>query len=275
MFGLESAFKIDKLKEKKQIQLDEMGGEAMETPSFEDMVEFAKLFTKLRELVIFLLSASDLGVKNWEEFQEILLSDLSDEEIEEFETLVYKFMRYIGIPDEAIENLIGDDEELSQAEFESLVEMLSERIGDGDIDEFIAYAIINPDLPESDEIDFDSLQMDWAFYPSLEECRKGTGLREVPYNSKTQRCVKGFSKGIRGYWRVPKGDFPNGDYKRKDGGTRRPNAIPNEKFKTKKHTPQADRKRMKDMEKRAKLGLPVFKGYLKTKKKKTSAKEVI
>jgi len=262
MFGINSGFEIEKLKEKKQIQLDGINGEEMETMSFEDMVEFVKLFTKLRELVVFLLSASDLGVKNWDEFQEILLSDLSEEEILEFEELVYKFMRYIGIPDEAIENLIGDDKELSQAEFESLVEMLSERVGDGDIDEFVAYAIVNPELPETDEVDYDSLQMDWAFYPSLEECKKGTGLREVPYNKATQKCVKGFSRGVKGYWRVPKGDFPNGDYKRKNGGVRRPKAIPNEKFRTKKHTPQADRKRAKDMEKRAKAGLPVFRGYL-------------
>ena len=241
--------------------------------TFEDKVEEYKTFSTLQTIITMILKSEELGINNFSDLYQVLVEDLDEEENEKLIHLLYKFLEYVKVPSGIIEDLFNDDEEISQAEFENLAELIIDRIGEHSIDEFIAYALNNPDLVDID-VETDDLQYDWAFYHTEAECEKGTGNRKVPKSAK-QQCVLGVKNKEIGFWRYPEGNFPNGDYQLKNGGKRNPtnlNAGAKAKFNAKRHIKKADTVRKADNKVRAKLKLKTFSGYL-GKAKKTSAKK--
>jgi hypothetical protein len=260
-------FNINTKALKEKVEVDSIEEEV--TPTFSDKVSDFKLFLRLRTLVDMILNANEMGIKEFGELYESAIAGLSEDEEEELGFIITQFLRYLKVPDSTIEDLIGDDKEISEEEFENLVELLIDRIGEGDVDEFIAYAMYNPDLP--DDLETDDIQFDWAFYTNINDCKKGDPLGGKP-KSDNQKCVKGFNNGKKGFWRYPKGDFPNGGYKLKNGGVRTKKEIP--QFKGKRHKSTAEKERQVDMKKRKKLGMNVFAGYAAKRKAKKSSQYV-
>ena len=261
MFGLN----IEALNKKSEF--DEVDTKEL---TFSDRVEEFKTFVELKTLVELILNASEMGIKDFGELYDNVTDGLSDDEVERLNFVMEQFLRYLKIPNSTIEDLIGDDEEISQAEFQNLAELLVDRIGEGDIDEFIAYALYNDKLPT--DLETDDIQFDWAFYQDIEECKKGDPDGGTP-KSENQVCKQGFKSGMQGYWRYPKENFPNGDYPLKKGGVRTHTKIKNFKDKN-QHTSSADKERVKDNKKRLNLGLNVFAGY-KPKRAKLAKKSQV
>jgi len=243
---------------------------------FSEVVADYKLYHTLVSVIEMMMNAKELEVNTLSSLFDLVTDGMSEEEESEFEFVLIRFLQYIKVPQNIIDDLVNGGDEVEQDEFENLIELLEARIGDGDIYTFVAYALNNAELDSIDfDTDFDSVEMDWAFYGTIEACKKGDGLREVP-KSKNQKCKKGFSKGRKGFWRYPEGDFPNGQYKRKEEGSReKGKTIANFKGKD-RHASKSDKNRSTDMKKRNKAGMNVFSGYLKTKKadkKVSKAKE--
>jgi hypothetical protein len=171
--------------------------------TFEDIVENYKLFMKLTTLIETIANAKELKLKNLQNVVEVLTEDMDEEEYEEFVELVLKLLFYLKVSQSAIDDLLDEDDEISSMELENLIELIIERMGDNDLYEFVAYAIHNPDLP--DDIDTDSIQMDWAFYNNEKKCLDKA--KELANESNFEhKCFKGYSDGKLGFWLYPK-DF--------------------------------------------------------------------
>jgi len=174
--------------------------------TFDDIVENYKLFMKLTTLIETIANAKELKLVNLKNVVEVLTEDMDEKEYEEFVDLVLKLLFYLKVSQSAIDDLLDDDDEISSMELENLIELIIERMGDNDLYEFVAYAIHNPELP--DDVETDSIQMDWVFYSNEGECQKHKN------NVKNGKCFKGYhgkgSNFVKGYWLYPK-DFGKGD----------------------------------------------------------------
>lgn len=240
----------------------------------ESPMEVFKDFNNLITIVNFIINSKDLEIKTIDDLVDELTLDLNEEEADKMEFMLEKLLTYIKVPSSSITDLINEDKEIGSDEYGILVDLLAERIGDNDVVEFIVYALHNEALPDDEDADADSIyaDMDWAFFPSEGACKLGDGMREVPMNKAVQTCTKGFSHGRKGFWRYPKGKFPQGSYKLKGGGSRKTGTtIPN-LVGSKPHSPKATKFRAKSMEKRSKAGMSVFGGFLKSRKTKQGKK---
>jgi hypothetical protein len=179
------------------VNLDSAGAEVEPQVSNIDtnLVGSYRLFYLLMAIVEQIL-ASD--VNNIDELLDSLTDNLDEEQAEELYDLLGKFLTYLKVPSDMIESLTDEDEELSNAEYKLLKQLLEDTIGDNDIFEFITYALHNPDLDIVD-VELDDVQMDWAFYPKGADCNaqkaKTTGFEK--------RCFKGFKAGTAGFWLYP------------------------------------------------------------------------
>jgi len=181
--------------------------------TFDDIVENYKLFMKLTTLIETIANAKELKLVNLKNVVEVLTEDMDEKEYEEFVDLVLKLLFYLKVSQSAIDDLLDDDDEISSMELENLIELIIERMGDNDLYEFVAYAIHNPELP--DDIETDSVQMDWAFYSSKSKCETHNNELENQGAKFKYECFKGKhynnNKVINGYWSYPK------DFKGKKG----------------------------------------------------------
>jgi len=206
MFGIDT-------KKLKQLSQSNTQIDAVETENeitFEDLVANYKLFMKLVTLIETITNAQELGLKNLKNVVEVLTEDMTEEEYEEFVDLVLKMLFYLKVSQSAIDDLLDEDEEISAMELENLIELIIERMGDNDLYEFVAYAIHNPDLP--DDVDTDSIQMDWAFTPDSKggQAKCEAHIKKINKKRKDDRkkleCFFGIKNGKSGYWHYPK-DF--------------------------------------------------------------------
>jgi hypothetical protein len=226
------------------VQTDNVG----EEHTFDDTIEAYKTFSILSNIISILLNAKEMEVETFEKLLDIILDGLDEDEREKIAFIGEQLLTYIKVPESAIDDLLSDDSDIAQDEFESLVETLIDRIGDGDINEFIATALHNEML---DTIDLDSIQYDWVFYKSKPKCKKGRAGNE--YNESTQQCKIGYSDGVKGFWRYPSGDFPNGNYNHSKNKDKKRTAEQNAQTlqaQVKAHTGEADTKRRKNILKR-------------------------
>lgn len=190
------------------------------TPS--TMVMFHLLVT----IVSLIINYENKGIKTFNE----LLDNLLDEGGDEIEELVFKLLTYIKVTSATIEDLLDEDEEVSKSELEDVRDLLIERIGEGSIYDFVEYALNNPDLPDSD-VDMDSVEMDWAFYPNANTCKKGMGDKKNPLpdgficavGTSTSKNRKKGSTPTKGFWRYPK-SLISGNYRSK-GETKKTKAF--------------------------------------------------
>ena len=173
--------------------------------TFNDVVENYKLFMKLTTLIETIANAKELKLVNLKNVVEVLTEDMDEKEYEEFVDLVLKLLFYLKVSQSAIDDLLDDDDEISSMELENLIELIIERMGDNDLYEFVAYAIHNPELP--DDVETDSIQMDWAFHNNKKNCLDAKKRADKTGKFK-HKCFKGYRAGKLGFWLYPK-DFEN------------------------------------------------------------------
>jgi len=186
---------FDMKKLKQAVQTDDIQQDT--ASDFSDVVEGYATFGALRDLISLMINSEDLGIKANDFFAEIS-EGLDDEDLDRLEFRLEQLLRYIKVPDSVAQDLLSEDDELSQSEFENVRELLIERIGDNSIDEFIAYALHNTQL---DEIDYDNISYDWAFFPTKSQCNQ-----DKPDTKNNVKCMAGYHGKMKGFWRYPK-DF--------------------------------------------------------------------
>ena len=253
------------------------------------------IFHSLVTFIEMIINAKEIEVDNFAGLLDMVLDGLDEEQEAETKDLLYKFLKYLKVSDSAIEDLLDEDKEISRAEFEALSELLSDRLGNDSVYDFVGYAINNPELPDvptsldEDSIDLDSIQMDWSFYPDKSTCQKGT---RVAREKGSQVCIKGSSSGKLGFWRYNKGmvstnengqqtvdleNYSGSSYKNKFAKEHKDMIKSGlKKFDGKRHKGQSDISRIRDMKARKKKGLTVFGGYApkpKPKGSKTTSNE--
>jgi hypothetical protein len=258
------------LKKLKQASAEEIKYD--EVDSFSSKIEEFRIFSMLRDIVSLLIN-SDTEEINFNAIRKILIEEYGEDEemLNELSFYLDRLLTYIKVPQSVKEDLLSEDEQLSNSELNNISELLVERLGDKDIYEFLTYALGNPDLPDFDSINLDDVEFDWTFYKDEETCKNGRKKDGSNAKSKKQVCKVGYNNGIKGFWRYPDGDFPNGNYQLKDGGKRTHTSIT--EFKNVRHAGESDTKRKKSNGARKKAGLNFFKGYASKSKKSSGGKK--
>ena len=176
-------------------------------------------------------------------FSSILDKYTEDEDdVEVVSDIVMKMLRYVGVSESAIDDLIDDNDEISISELENLSELLAERVGDDDVYSFVVKALFDSTL---DGVDEDSIQMDWSF-SEKSKCTSDKGMK----------CVKGYSDGVKGYWGYPKDMVKDGKVKpsKHKGTEKKPKGF----TKVNRMKPSARKKFEKSMNARRKAGKTTF-----------------
>ena len=232
------------------------------------------IFHSLVTFIEMIINAKEIEVDNFAGLLDMVLDSLDEEQEAETKDLLYKFLKYLKVSDSAIEDLLDEDKEISRAEFEALSELLSDRLGNNSVYDFVGYAINNPELPDvptsldEDSIDLDSIQMDWSFYPDKGKCNAK--------KTSKQACIEGAKNGIMGFWRYKLsmvGKNKDGDEvidlknykesKTKDFSEDRKTALATARADA--NTTEAKTKRKKSMNARNDAKLKLFGGYAPAK----------
>lgn len=253
---------------------------ADEPVSIEDFVgskldEYAT-YTILNDALHIILGVNDT---NKATLSDVLLSMFEPEDDEELEEELMDFLadkiiqllKYLGVSESTIDDLVDDDSEISEAELIELADYLNEKIGDTDLSHFVMKAMHSGSASMDDAGENGEVDMDWAFSKTQSECKEGkkTGLT----------CVKGFSNGQSGYWRYPAGQGNKwkgiGNYvarknlKRNQGRFREleRKAKVLERARNTSHSASANKAFKKSQSMRAKAGMTTF-GVSSKKSKK-------
>ena len=228
-------------------------------------VEEYETYRILSDFIYQVLNVNEKNKSNLMSIMENLIDIENEEEFEEaLEFVGYKIVTlldYLGVSVSAINDLLDDDEDISESEMISLAEMLASKV-DGDIRKFVVKTL--------NEVTEDDITMDNTFYANSAECKNGKGENKVPKKS-TLKCVVGYSGKDKGYWRIPK----DAD-KRKNSDDKATSSQKShlKTLHTKMHSSKADAKRIQAMSARSKSGMPVFGGYSTAGSKKQKTKNI-
>lgn len=245
------------------VQTDDIGlDEVTEDEFLENRVEDYEAY---RILTDFLFQVFNNDVKSKKTLMSIIsdIIDTDDEDVLDASVdwvggRIIAFLKYTGVSDSAIEDMIDDDEDISANELLTLAELLQEKTGD-DVRKFVAKALSEVD---EDDVAEDDVNMDWSFYKNEQKCTKGNDGKH-PINKRKMKCKEGYSHSREGFFRYNKRNLKRG-FKAgvgKLGNLSGPQKKHLENLREHIHTSNADRLRRGDMRQRAEKGLATFSGY--------------
>ena len=245
------------------VQTDDIGlDEVTEDEFLENRVEDYEAY---RILTDFLFQVFNNDVKSKKTLMSIIsdIIDTDDEDVLDASVdwvggRIIAFLKYTGVSDSAIEDMLDDDEDISANELLTLAELLQEKTGD-DVRKFVAKALSEAD---EDDVAEDDVNMDWTSYSNKSECMKGKDGKH-PINKRTMKCKVGYSDGKKAFWRYAKRYINNGFIKGVKNKKKTSSYVKKhmEKMRSHAHRAISNKMRVKDMTKRAKAGMSIFSGY--------------